>query len=102
MAATGNAAGFADDHLSGVADGGGARERGNFGVGDAGGVGERVGEAAEAGAEDEARSAGAGGARQDELRGGFGECEWSVMRGRVEFYASSIPVDMTGRGIVSL
>jgi hypothetical protein len=45
---------FADDHLSGVADGGGTREGRDFGVWDFCRVGERIGEAAEAGAEDEA------------------------------------------------
>ena len=48
----GHAAGVADDHLSGVSDGGRVREGGNVGVGNARGVGERVGESAEAGAED--------------------------------------------------
>jgi hypothetical protein len=40
--------GFADYEAAGVADGGGLRERRNFRVGDACGVGERVGECAEA------------------------------------------------------
>ena len=71
----GYVAGVADDHASGVADGGRARERGDLGVGDAGGVGERVGEAAEAGAEDEGDLRAQGGAGEDELRGGVGECE---------------------------
>jgi hypothetical protein len=46
-------AGFADHHLSGVTDGGGAREGGNFVEGDWGSFGQRAGKAAEAGAEDE-------------------------------------------------
>ncbi len=45
---------FADYQAAGVSDGGGLWERRNFRVGDAGGIGERVGEGAEAGTEDEA------------------------------------------------
>ena len=71
----GDRVGVADHELSGVADGGGARECGDFGVGNAGGVGEGIGERAQAGAEDQADAWAQRGFRLDELRGGFGERE---------------------------
>ena len=55
-----------------MADGGGAREGGDFGEGDAGGVGKGVGECPEAGAENQADFRAEWGVLQDELGGGFG------------------------------
>ena len=68
-------AGVTEDHLSGVADGGGAGKGGNVRVGKASRGGERIGEGAQAGAEDESDLWAQGRARQDELGGGVSECE---------------------------
>src|ERR1700722_2778139 len=71
----GQTAQFADDELACVACDRGARETGNFGVGDACGAGELIGEGAEAGAEDEREFGAELGARLDEFGGAGGAGE---------------------------
>src|SRR5580658_4613720 len=66
---------FADDELASVACDRGAREAGYFGVGDGRGVGELVGEGAEARAEDERDFGAELAARLDEFGGAGGAGE---------------------------
>ena len=75
----GHAARIADHHLAGVADGGRARESGDFGVGDAGRVGERIGECAEAGAEDEPDLRAERGALRINCAAASASVNWSVI-----------------------
>jgi hypothetical protein len=77
----GNGGGLADDELSGMTDGGGAGKGGDFGEGDFCVVGERVGEAAEAGTKNEADAWAERGSLEDGLGGGFGEGELVVHKG---------------------
>src|SRR5215472_9649460 len=68
----GDACQVADHEISGVTDGGAARESGNLDVGYADSMMELVGEPAEAGAEDESDACAKWRARQNGLRGVFG------------------------------
>src|SRR5208283_2965657 len=79
----GDGARFANHHLSGVADGGGAREGRDIGVGDSGRIGQGIGEAAEAGAEDETDLRTYVSPMENGLRSGFGEGEMISHKSRV-------------------
>jgi hypothetical protein len=68
----GDACKAADHEISGVTDGGAARESGNLDIGYRDSIMEVVREPAEAGAEDESDACAKWGARQNGLRGAFG------------------------------
>src|SRR5271170_2096656 len=76
---------FTDYQAAGVADGGGAREAGDFFVGDASGFGEFVGEGAQAGAQHQRDFRAQARFRQDEFRGAVGAGEFGIARGGFGF-----------------
>ena len=72
----GDFADVAEDELAGVADGGGFREIGNFGVRDLSRAGEFVGEGAEAGTEDQGDFGAEIGLGENKIRSSFGAVEF--------------------------